>query len=308
MIRRLSWELYGFDSRRRIWFGVRYFYGSQKMSNYHEIKSLSNSSLSVLKRSPTEFYKRFITGEMKGQESDAMLLGSAVHMLSLEPERFDAEYRIESGPINPQTSKPYGRDTKKFESWLQEVESFHDPFENRKILIREEFAESLAIAKAFQAHPTIAAIMASRAEKLFESEYGLQYETGDGQTVDLKCKIDFVCPSERLIVDLKTTSDPSPYAWSWSAEDFGYHRQAAIYSDAMEAKYGEPFRFLFGVVRSKEPYEAAVYELDAESIQRGRSEYEALIEEYIDRKAKNDWLSVWQKGVFSINVPARRRK
>ena len=274
------------------------------MSDYHSIKALSNSSLSVLKRSPTEFYKRFITGEMKGQESEAMLLGSAVHMLALEPERFDAEYVVLDGPINPQTGKPYGRDTKKFTQWL-DAEMMQ---QCRKILIREEFAESLAIAKAFQAHPTIAAIMALRAEKLFESEYAMLWVEDDGSELDLKCKIDFVCPSERLIVDLKTTSDPSPYAWSWSAEDFGYHRQAAIYSDAMEAKYGEPFRFLFGVVRSKEPYEAAVYELDAESIQRGRVEYEALIEEYIDRKASNDWLSDWQRGVFSINVPTRRRK
>ena len=150
--------------------------------------------------------------------------------------------------------------------------------------------------------------MASRSEKLFESEYAMLWVEDDGSELDLKCKIDFVCPSERLIIDLKTISDPSPYAWSWSAEDFGYHRQAAIYSDAMQAKYGEPFRFLFGVVRSKEPYEAAVYELDAESINRGRSEYEALIEEYVNRKAKNDWLSEWQRGVFSINVPTRRRK
>jgi exodeoxyribonuclease VIII len=274
---------------------------------YHAIKALSNSSLSVLKRSPAEFYKRFVTGEMKGQETDAMLLGSAVHMLALEPERFDAEYRIESGPFNATTGKPFGRDTKKFEAWLDEEKNFDD----RKILIKSEFENSLAIARAFQSHPVIAAIMASRAEKLFESEYSMEYESltmGRGALVDLKCKIDFVCPSERLIIDLKTTSDPSPYAWSWSAEDFGYHRQAAIYSDAMQAKYGEPFRFLFGVVRSKEPYEAAVYELDAESINRGRSEYEALIEEYVYRKAKNDWLSEWQRSVFPINVPTRRRK
>lgn len=271
---------------------------------YHAIKALSNSSLSVLKRSPTEFHKRFITGEMKGQETDAMLLGSAVHMLALEPERFDAQYVVLDGPINPQTGKPYGRDTKKFEVWLDAEMTL----QTRKVLVREEFANSLAIAKAFQSHPTIAAIMASRAEKLFESEYAMLWVEDDGSELDLKCKIDFVCPSERIIVDLKTTSDPSPHAWSWSAEDFGYHRQAAIYSDAMEAKYGEPFRFLFGVVRSKEPYEAAVYELDAESINRGRSEYEALIEEYIDRKASNDWLSEWQRGVFSINVPTRRRK
>jgi exodeoxyribonuclease VIII len=272
------------------------------MTDYHAIKALSNSSLSVLKRSPTEFCKRFITREMKGQETDAMLLGSAVHMLSLEPERFDAEYVVLDGPINPQTDKPYGRDTKKFTQWL-DAEMMQ---QCRKILIREEFASSLAIAKAFQSHPEIMAIMASRAEKLFEFECSMEYEI-DNCTVDLKCKIDFVCPAERIIVDLKTTSDPSPYAWGWSAEDFGYHRQAAIYSDAMEAKYGGDFRFLFGVVRSKEPYEAAVYELDAESIRRGSEEYSALVIEYIDRKAKNDWLSEWQKGVFSINVPTRRR-
>lgn len=272
------------------------------MSDYHEIRALSNSSLSVLKRSPTEFHKRFITGEMKGVETDAMLLGSAVHMLALEPERFDFEYRIESGPINPQTGKPFGRDTKKFEAWLDEARKI----DSRKVLVREEFANSMAIAQAFQSHPTIAAIMASRAEKLFESEYSMEYEIGDGKA-DLKCKIDFVCPAERLIVDLKTTSDPSPYAWSWSAEDYGYHRQAAIYSDAMEAKYGGDFRFLFGVVRSKEPYEAAVYELDAESINRGSEEYSSLIKEYIKRKAENDWLSEWQRSVFPINVPTRRR-
>ena len=233
-----------------------------------------------------------------------MLLGSAVHMLALEPERFDAEYVVLDGPINGKTKKPYGRDTNTFRDWLKAMLALEV---TRKILIREEFAESLAIAKAFQSHPTIAAIMASRAEKFFESEYGLQYETNNDK-VDLKCKIDFVCPSGRLIVDLKTTSDPSPYAWGWSADDHGYHRQAAIYSDAMEAKYGEPFKFFFGVVRSKEPYEAAVYEIDAESIYRGRVEYEALIAEYVDRKAKNDWLSEWQRGVFSINVPTRRRK
>ena len=281
------------------------------MSDYHSIKALSNSSLSVLKRSPAEFYKRFVTEDPKErmtvEESDAMLLGSAVHMLALEPDEFDDKYRIETGPINASTGRPYGRDSKKFEAWLDRA-MYEDA---RIILLQEEFAESLAIAKAFQSHPTIAAIMASTAEKLFESEYSMEYESltmGRGALVDLKCKIDFVCPSERLIIDLKTTSDPSPYAWGWSAEDFGYHRQAAIYSDAMQAKYGKPFRFLFGVVRSKEPYEAAVYELDAESINRGRSEYEALIGEYVDRKAKNDWLSEWQRSVFPINVPTRRRK
>lgn len=273
-------------------------------TDYHSIPALSNSSLSVLKRSPAEFYARFIAKTMKQEETDAMRLGSAVHMLALEPERFDSEYRIESGPINPSTGKPYGRDTKKFEAWLAEVQAN----DKRKLILQDEFSESIEIAKAFQSHPTIAAIMVASTEKIYEQGYELSYIIEGEDPIRLKCKPDCVIPSEGLIVDLKTTSDPSPDAWKWSAEDYGYHRQAAIYLQAMEARYGKPFRFLFGVVRSKPPYEVGVYELCEDSISRGWSEVTNLIAEYKQRSATGDWLSDWQKGIALILVPERRKR
>lgn len=276
------------------------------MTDYHSIRALSNSSLSVLKRSPAEFYARFVADPptMTSEETDAMRLGSAVHMLALEPERFDDEYRIEAGPINPSTDKPYGRDSKKFEAWLEEAKNF----DKRKILLKDEFAESLEIAKAFQSHPYLLSVMASGAEKIYERGYEMSYLVDGQDPIRLKCKPDCVMPSFGLIIDLKTTSDPNPDVWRWSAEEYGYHRQAAIYLQAMEAYYGKPFRFLFGVVRSKAPYEVGVYELDDDSISRGWAQVESLIAEYAQRKREDNWRSDWQVGIHTLNVPERRRK
>lgn len=276
-------------------------------NNYHSIKALSNSSLSVLKRSPAEFYARFVADPptMQSEETDAMRLGSAVHMLALEPERFDEQYWISTGPINATTGRPYGRETKKFADWLAEVEAN----DKRKLILQDEFASSIEIAKAFQSHETIRAIMASRAEKFFEFEHVDDFKwEGLDEWVRIKCKLDFVIPSEGIIVDLKTTDNPSEYDWSWSAGSYGYHRQAAIYMDIMEAKYKRPFRFIFGVVRSKAPYEAHCYEPDDESISEGREEYRELAKQWQDRMAKGDWLEVSQKEVTTIRIRTRRRR
>lgn len=274
------------------------------MTDYHSIDALSNSSLSVLKRSPTEFHARFVAKTLKTEETDAMRLGSAVHMLALEPEKFYSEYRIEAGPINPSTDRPYGRDSKKFEAWLEEAKNF----DKRKILLRDEFAESLEIAKAFQSHPDILSIMASKTEKVYERGYEMAYLVEGQDPIRLKCKPDCVIPNIGLIIDLKTTSDPHPDVWKWSAEEYGYHRQAAIYLQAMGAYYGKTFRFLFGVVRSRAPYEVGVYELDNDSIGRGWSQVEDLIAEYAKRKREDNWRSDWQVGIHTLNVPERRKR
>lgn len=272
--------------------------------DYFDIDALSNSSLSLLKVSPAKFFEVYIAGTLKQEETDAMRLGSAVHMLALEPERFAEQYEILEGPINPSTKKVYGKDSDKFRKWLEEAQAAFKP---RKVLLADEFQSSLDIAKAFQGHPEILQVMSANVEKIYERFFELSYVVEGEEPIRLKCKPDCVIPSEGLIIDLKTTSDPAPDSWKWSAEDYGYHRQAAIYLEAMQSLYAKPFKFLFGVVRSKPPYEVGVYELTQRSIDRGWSEVTALIEDYKQRKATGDWLSDWQKGIAEVDVPERRR-
>lgn len=279
------------------------------MTNYHSIQALSNSSLSVLKRSPAEFYARFIASPptMASEETDAMRLGSAVHMLALEPERFDAKYTIETGPLNQSLKppKPYGRASDKFKKWLEDAKAT----ETREILLADEFEQSLKIAKAFQSHPTIAAIMASKSEKFFELEQVGDFRwDGAPDWFKFKARLDFVMPDEGLIVDLKTTHEPSMWEWSWTAGSHGYHRQAALYSDIMESRYKKPFKFIFGVVRSKEPFEAHCYEPDEASIIEGRDEYRQLAIEWHNRKANGDWSEDSQKQLTPIRIRTRRKQ
>jgi hypothetical protein len=110
----------------------------------------------------------------------------------------------------------------------------------------------------------------------------------------------------KVIVDLKSTQDPSEYEWSWSAGKFGYHRQAAFYIDMMELRYGERFDFLFGAVRSKPPYDSHVYRLGSKSTSEGQEEYMRLIEQYAERKQTGDWKVRSQRMATEIEVKTRR--
>lgn len=269
--------------------------------DYYEIDALSNSSLSVLKRSPQEFYERFVSGKQKGEETDAMRLGSAVHMLALEPEKFDSEYVVLDGPINPRTQAAYGRDTKAFSEWLETAKAD----ESRKIIIRDDFDSSLKIAQAFHSHEIIEGLMSVEGKE-FEKTLLLTYQYDDGSSEKVKCKPDCIIPAEAIIIDLKTSSDPRPEEFQWSALRYGYYRQAAIYLDACEVYYGKEFRFLFGVVNSKSPRECGVFELTLADIQRGREECHELIEEYSRRKISNNWRSDWQVGIHSLQLPRKK--
>lgn len=269
--------------------------------DYYEIDALSNSSLSVLRRSPQEFHERFVTGEQKGEETDAMRLGSAVHMLALEPGKFDSEYVVLDGPVNPRTQAAYGRDTKAFSEWLENAKAY----ESRKIIIREDFDQSIAIAQAFHGHEIIEGLMSVEGKE-FEKTLLLTYQYDDGSSERVKCKPDCIIPAESIIIDLKTSSDPRPDEFQWSALRYGYYRQAAIYLDACEVYYGKEFRFLFGVVNSKAPHECGVFELTLGDIQRGREEYHELIEEYSRRKLSNNWRSDWQVGIHPLQLPRKK--
>ena len=79
-------------------------------------------------------------------------------------------------------------------------------------------------------------------------------ETG----VRCKCRIDVYSPQRRLIADIKTTSKPNPYMIAKSGYYLGYHIQAAMYTDAVQAITGKELAFWFIFVESEPPHLVAV--------------------------------------------------
>lgn len=64
---------------------------------YYENLSISNSALSVFSYDPSYFHKVYITKELQDKkESDAMLLGSIIHCMLLEPDEFECRYFVSS--------------------------------------------------------------------------------------------------------------------------------------------------------------------------------------------------------------------
>lgn len=85
-----------------------------------------------------------------------------------------------------------------------------------------------------------------------------------------KCKPDIRVPSLGLMIDLKTTTDATPWGFKWSAKKFNYHLQAQHYLDVANAIEGEGTytNFLFVAVEKSAPYNAYIHECSPRLLQQ----------------------------------------
>jgi exodeoxyribonuclease VIII len=92
------------------------------------------------------------------------------------------------------------------------------------------------------------------------------------------------------IVDLKSSRDSSPGEFSRSIQNYRYHVQDALYSDAYEWATGKPCAgFVFIVVESDLPHNVQVYKLDDISRHIGRTQYRANLNTYADCLSSGQW-------------------
>ena len=265
------------------------------MSDYYANKALSHSKLSCLAQSPMEFKMRHIDDPptLPKKESDAFAMGHAVHCLALEPEKFDERFAA-APKVDRRTTAGKIR-------WAEHLEDSKD-----KIVIDEQdYADAIACVQALNNHPEFATIMAQprRVEVPFEFDlFGHRF----------KAKPDCIVDSMKLILDIKTTDDASPHRWQWSAVDYGYHRQAYIYQQAVQLETNEWYRFIFAVVEKPKPSTrgipptVALYELDPDTVRMGLEDSAGLVLQYESRLETNNWQQPYSSGIVPLRLPKRR--
>ena len=80
-------------------------------------KFLSSHLLGDFRKSPRLYLKK-MNGEIEQAESAALAVGRAVHVLVLEGRaKFDEEFLVTDGPVNPKTGEPFGKTTKAYREW-----------------------------------------------------------------------------------------------------------------------------------------------------------------------------------------------
>lgn len=218
-------------------------------TEYHVHKAVSKSDLDLINRSPMH-YKA--AKENPVVQTDAMLFGSVVHKLVLEPEIFATEYVV-SPKCDRRTKDGKAR-------WKEFLESI----EEETVISEELFAEAQTVAEAVHSNPIASRLF--QGGKAEQSHFWTDSETG----VECKCRPDYLRGG--IAVDLKTTADASPESFTKSAYNYRYHVQAWWYLHGLKQCGIDVHDFIFVAVEKTPPYAVCVYAADDLMLELGECE------------------------------------
>lgn len=252
-------------------------YGLVEMTNdeYHSGPGVSKSHLDVISPDnggcPLDYWDSYINPEPpERNETDDMLLGTVFHTAVMEPDLFNAQYISvpEDAPKRPTARQ---REAKKPSLDTLNAIEWWDDFEKESAGKRIVSAEIISIAQdmatAVRRHPVASRLFKDGVAE--QSLFARDEETG----LLIKCRPDWTT-NGGLMVDLKSTNDPSPAGFAKSVVNFRYFVQAPWYLDIPRRLFGEaPEHFIFVAVKKKRPYSLGIYYVEQDLIERGRAQY-----------------------------------
>lgn len=249
------------------------------------------SSLKVLGLQSPQHYKHLIDTrpktlleleEAKGDTKarDALRRGEAIHVAALEPDIFggrDIEEDEKLDPINPREALPGV-----FAVFKGTRDERHDRYKKalarafigkQKLITAEMDKTAKAIAKAVRSNLDVAPFIAGGHRELtvcwdYEEP---QVAALDGWTMPMRCRLDYL--TDAAIIDLKSTVDASPEAFSKQMWNNGCFVQAAMQQDGVAAITRRVRPYLWLAVENTPPYAVAIYEPDHDDMKRARDTY-----------------------------------
>lgn len=229
--------------------------------------------------------KAWLGGADLGSETRSKDLGTVTHMLCEGKSYQDicAAYLI---------APECKRGTKAWDAW---VATLPDPEDAKKAVKQSELDKMFYAAREMHKnllhHDALFPLLAKKGEH--EKEVRAVCRVSG---LPLKCKPDFRQPGE-FFIDWKTTKDPDPAVWLPQAKSMGYHRQAALYRYIIELATGKRERCIHAVVRSDEPYTAAVYEFPEAALSEAHAQNLHVLRCVAMRRDWNEWTPDWAKGI-----------
>ena len=244
--------------------------------DYCDLPRVNATALKKIHRSPAHY--RFAERE----ETAALVIGHATHTAVLEADIFLERYAVFPEGMTKTTKE--GKET-----WGK-LEAT-----GKSILRFAECQAAQAIADAVQKHPGASKLLKNgRPELTVLSEI-------DG--IETKIRIDYYIEELGLLIDIKTTEDARPDAFSRSIAAYGYDLQAAFYLDNCRAAGLAAETFLFIAVEKKPPYAMGVYELDLASMEVGRTKYQRALALWKHCTEVNEWPG-YTPDIVTLQLPA----
>lgn len=208
-------------------------------AEYHASGAVSKSVLDMIHRSPAYYA---YCKEHPREQTESMLLGSVFHKLVLEPDTFAAEFAV---------APECDRRTKDGKAaWTEFQDALGDGVTP---IAAQTYVTALCMRDAVRAHE-----IASRLLTDGKAEESYFWER-DG--IKCSCRPDWL-KDNGLCIDLKSTQNASPDAFTRDAYNFRYYVQAWWYVDGLKRRGIQAEDFIFIACENKPPFHVCVYAAD----------------------------------------------
>ncbi len=248
-------------------------------AEYHTHPAISKSDLDLINRSPMHF--KYAKSNPK-EQTEAMLFGSVAHKLILEPESFDTEYAIM--PICDRRTK----------AGKEKYQEFIESLKGKTPIPAELFERVSVVADAVKANPVV--------RKLLNGGQAEQSYFWNENGIECKCRPDYL--KDKLVIDLKSTTDASPEAFTKAAYNYRYHVQAWWYIHGLNKCGIDVKDFIFIAFEKEPPYAVCVYAADDLILELGEREAMKNLEVYRECRETDNWYGYEKKPeIHSLSLP-----
>lgn len=246
---------------------------------YFSHKALSRSSAYEYDKSPAK-YKYFLDNPSKSKDSLALVEGSLVHCMTLEPEEVNKRFAYFSG------ARRAGADYNQ-----AKMEN-----KGKTIVTKSSWAKCADVANSVRSSKFYDKLIGNHEHKVEQAAFWQEPTSG----LVCKAKADVV-RDDFVLVDLKTTKDASIFfhadgSVNWwkgfpkSCVDWGYLMQAAWYLDGFTYATDFPHDdFYFIAVEKEPPYLVTSFKVDTPIIARERAKYQHVLERYKESVKTDTW-------------------
>ena len=219
---------------------------------YSDYEFVTNSQLGLIKQD-VRTYKMMRDHPEQRKETLPMIFGRAYHVAMLEPNEFNNKVLVFDSATR--TTKGY----KEFKEKNSQAST---------IILQKEYDKIMYMQDVLFSHSEVKDLL----HKGGEREIANAWKDKDTE-VFCKGKADY--RNDKVLIDLKTTSDGSFYGFSNSCKKYGYDRQSAFYMDGFDCD-----EFIFITQEKERPYNVSIFYAGDEFVDRGRQEYKYLLDVY----------------------------
>ena len=257
-------------------------------NQYHGTRALiSKSGLDVAARSLAH-YAHYLTEIPEDDgDSEALVIGSALHSLVLEPMVFRREFVLlpDFGDMRSSTNRAM-RDT-----WLRNEHPGKKPLKRDQWQMIHDMRESL-----FRNRRIRAILENGRPEVTCAA---LCPHTG----LPLKIRMDWESEIDGVACDLKSALDASPSVWRRAAANMRYHVQDAYYTNVAQLCGRDVRELSFAVIEKEPPYVAGLYTLNPTARAAGEIAYTQQLAQIAEACETGEFPGYGGGGVVELSLP-----